>query len=977
MYEIEILLKQRATSSEDSAGWFLASEEPNQIVAALLEQGSQDFESGFAYLVPRSANDANKAGVVFLKISGSKLCKLPVGAVPLQKLRVSTKCQVEFWIPQNAFLDPGPSLEKMGQLLKCYSLETLLWLPSCGLVGFEAEDRIEFAQLVSPPKRNDSQIEFVAPPITPKSIRRISSYALENPPTLDELFAQEQADIGGIQMQLGDDAVDSDEKHGSRTMQKWQQSFLKQLERIANKLKQWSERDQRKRNPQNSPKRTSGSERVRSPSVWGSLADAAASTVGNMASAAGRFLSQPIQRKRDEQIEKLLRLFERDPDRALKYAIPMTENAQGRGAGQASNQLSKRTPDFSLTGLFGGGQPTDHWDMDYRLRQKLQQSYREQANREQALGRYRRAAYIFAHLLGDLNAAAKALEKGQSFGEAAVLYKRLGDNRKQASCLALAGRTQEAAEIYEGLGDYLASGELWEEVNNPILAREAFEKAIANAMRNDDPVTAAKLTDQKLLDREAGLGILSQAWPHSNRAFDAMCLAFHWHAQGGHHEAAREQLVELRDLAGDSNYTLLAKTSAQVATDYPDRNIQQLAEDQCRLAVSGDSGKIPHEELLQRMSYLKRLAVHDELLNEDVARFRNITPTQPVSHQVSTLAHRKQLQLCEMDVTQGDRLIQLDCHQSELFALSCMGGNLCAHSVTNLTGRTPQIQAKILKEEWNASLPVVAYRLPHSSMRVYSLACPLASFDFQVDLMRCDKGRDCYISPKEKLSADCAAAGPDGSVWSVSRLDSRVSMRCERDGETILTDLSELCSIAWFTGIPEDALHVEVSFEPVKLVAMGRRPVFSINQFVCSLEKDKPAIGFRVDHPIRALASSLEHTKPQVAVATQGSLEISSMEDMIVIDSEFDPGTFLPGLGKREIVCDEGAYSAVGFLTGNRMAATTGNQLRVFQRNKNYRMQLRERIQLCSHDVVDLFGVDGNTVVVAYRDGKLEILTLR
>ena len=44
--------------------------------------------------------------------------------------------------------------------------------------------------------------------------------------------------------------------------------------------------------------------------------------------------------------------------------------------------------------------------------ESLRNKNREVANRELSLGRHRRAAYIFAHLLGDMHTAAAALGAG-------------------------------------------------------------------------------------------------------------------------------------------------------------------------------------------------------------------------------------------------------------------------------------------------------------------------------------------------------------------------------------------------------------------------------------------------------------------------------------------------------------------------------------------------------------------------------------
>ena len=125
-------------------------------------------------------------------------------------------------------------------------------------------------------------------------------------------------------------------------------------------------------------------------------------------------MSKVIQSQRDKQLEKLLKLMQSDPDKALRLAIPLAAMSAFRGLGQSSNALTEAKPDFSLPTLFGSG-PVDPWEIKEAFRKQLQAAYRMQAERELAAGRFRRAAYIHAHLLGDLTAAATILERGKAY----------------------------------------------------------------------------------------------------------------------------------------------------------------------------------------------------------------------------------------------------------------------------------------------------------------------------------------------------------------------------------------------------------------------------------------------------------------------------------------------------------------------------------------------------------------------------------
>ena len=141
-----------------------------------------------------------------------------------------------------------------------------------------------------------------------------------------------------------------------------------------------------------------------------------------------------------------------------------------RGLAPPVGRLTSRRVDFQL-GALGGGRALDPWDVPYDLQQKLLAKYRELANREKRLKRYRRAAYIYAELIGDVETAAAVLEEGKHFREAAEIYrKHLHKPLLAARTYESGGLFREAVEIYEEL-------ELWEEAGDVYGKMEQSSKA--------------------------------------------------------------------------------------------------------------------------------------------------------------------------------------------------------------------------------------------------------------------------------------------------------------------------------------------------------------------------------------------------------------------------------------------------------------------------------------------------------------------
>src|SRR5262249_48218382 len=151
--------------------------------------------------------------------------------------------------------------------------------------------------------------------------------------------------------------------------------------------------------------------------------------------------------------------------------------------------------DFNFFNLGGGG-PVDYWDIGDQYRARLQAKYRELANREIALGRHRRAAYIFAELLGDLRAAAATLADGRLYRGAAALYdQRLKDSLAAARCLEQGGLLSEAIVFYQGMGHHEKVAELYEKLQQPDFAAQAYRRAVGAKLDCADYLAAAQILE--------------------------------------------------------------------------------------------------------------------------------------------------------------------------------------------------------------------------------------------------------------------------------------------------------------------------------------------------------------------------------------------------------------------------------------------------------------------------------------------------
>jgi tetratricopeptide (TPR) repeat protein len=294
-------------------------------------------------------------------------------------------------------------------------------------------------------------------------------------------------------------------------------------------------------------------------------------------------------------------------------------NIPHRGVTPPGARLGQRSPDFDARRL--GGRPADFWAIPYDLQEVLRRRYREMADREMQLGRFRRAAYIYAELLGDLVSAAHALKRGKFFREAALIYEeQLHNPLEAARCLAEGGLLLEAIERYEKHARWLEAAELYERLGDHAAAASAIRRVVNECLAQDDILGAAKLVEERLRLPDEAIDLLRNAWPSSRQAAACTGTLFQILARTGQHEIATEHLGMI-GLAPVPNAQVLPLLTALggPARDYPDAQVRHCASDFSRVLISHqlkrpDLGSDNADRLMER---LVRLAPEDRLLARD------------------------------------------------------------------------------------------------------------------------------------------------------------------------------------------------------------------------------------------------------------------------------------------------------------------------------------------------------------------------
>lgn len=332
-------------------------------------------------------------------------------------------------------------------------------------------------------------------------------------------------------------------------------------------------------------------------------------------------LDPSLRQERNRELDKLLKMLERDPDRGLKYAIPLKGQAS-RGIAEPSARLGPHTTDFDLSRLGGGG-AADSWDAPWEIKQKLMEAYRRAALHALQIGRHRRAAYIYAELLGDFDSAANALRAGRHFREAAVLYReKLRKPQDAARCLEEGGLIAEAIPLYEQLGNYMKAGELYEQLERPEDATAAYRKAAEALIASGDTLRAAQVIETRVKAPDEALDLLDRGWPGGSQG--ALCLreSFGLLARLGRHDAAARRAERLRvEPVPEGKLVVLVSTLAQVSRTYPDARVRASTADLTRV-LAGQALDLANEADASALALaVAELVPTDPYLSRDAHRF--------------------------------------------------------------------------------------------------------------------------------------------------------------------------------------------------------------------------------------------------------------------------------------------------------------------------------------------------------------------
>ncbi|EMI45090.1 cyclic nucleotide-binding protein [Rhodopirellula sp. SWK7] len=999
--------------------WLPSGDVDTQIDFMIRCRGDQDESIAF-YRLPSAAHDgtekrANEQGLLALPLGDSEIPSVPatVRVHDVLAQRPSTSNTRSFatsqcWIASQSRLEPACPPQWLAEALPSEDHAVCAWLPRIGLFVLEPSDRVTLDQCVCPPsppvtfdKQSDDRCaEWTAPPTPPALPHRLAGLRLLEPLTAEDVLGPSGlggagADIGRDAEGLGDQsdtpAGTKDEKSGRRQSstsgpRNWKSWMLRKLDKLAGPKDPQSKDSQAKDDQKGPPASPLGTHDT---SQHGSNArNRRTSGAGSISASLFRYLSRSVAQERENQLEKLLQMSRMDPDRALRFAIPLAGADAFRGLAIPGARLMSRLPNFSLSGLHGGGGPADVWDIDPQVRSRLVAAYHEMANRESAAGRHRRAAYIHANLLGNYAAAAAVLEAGGYFQEAAALYReKLNRPAEAAKCLMAAGLFEQAAEIYAKIQDHVNECDAWRRAGDDARATRALEHAVTKLVSSRQIVDAAEMIDDLLDDRARAIELLFDQWPNGHDVRRCLVKAFTWWGEANEHAIAADRLRTVIETTSDRDRLRLVELTHHLARRYPDRHLQRTAEDRCRVAVSqilvtptssGDADRA--------LTMLRTLDSSSPLLGSDATRFASrhrkreherVKSAQPASRSSSRELDR----LRSITLPKGN-YITAQMVNDELFVMRHQGTDVWVARLAD-PGKISGTQENLpfhringVSENLNELCPVdlivsgtqIYVRFPHEQTMMTSLRLESQTL--------ADAWTIHWRWPGGLQSSDVAVAASDDTFANLET----------NNGETILTQWSNhsmalrtysltsliesvhdinIDEIGFDLASQEFQIRDDTSICPAyshptrstsHLAFLDQSLVVAAGSTLIVDALSSSAFVAAVGHPITAICVSPRSTRRRIAVAHEGGLNVYWWE-----------------LGELhcQIIETERSFQHVMWMRGGRLFAVSGAQLSRYQIGRQTVVK-SGKTTLWSGPTLGLLALSPSVCGVASRTGSIE-----
>ncbi|MBK1895367.1 hypothetical protein [Chryseobacterium paridis] len=161
--------------------------------------------------------------------------------------------------------------------------------------------------------------------------------------------------------------------------------------------------------------------------------------------------------------------------------------------------------------------------LENSLFDRIRSKYEELAEKYISEGDYKKAAKVYMNLLQDNYRAAKTLENGELYNEAAVIYlKKLNNKSDAAICYEKAKQYRKAIELYKELEQKEKVGDLYKEMSDIKNAHVYYQMVADDFIGNNQMVKASLIYRKKMEVPDEAQKILLQGWIENKDAFNCL-----------------------------------------------------------------------------------------------------------------------------------------------------------------------------------------------------------------------------------------------------------------------------------------------------------------------------------------------------------------------------------------------------------------------------------------------------------------------
>lgn len=225
-----------------------------------------------------------------------------------------------------------------------------------------------------------------------------------------------------------------------------------------------------------------------------------------------------LDERNKKELDKLMDLLKKNPDEALKYALPIDRSGSSRGP-EVGYRMQMRWRSGISLGTGSGGSV----NIGESKTEILRQQYRNMATKYAQNEDWEKASFVYLELLSDPHSAAAVLKSGKKYEAAAAIYlSKCKLKINAAECYEMGRFYGRSIDLYEELDQQEKVGDLYARMGNIPKAKIAFGKELEKLRGSNRYFDAGKLSSNKLSDTKLARTYYMEGWERGKRPNDCL-----------------------------------------------------------------------------------------------------------------------------------------------------------------------------------------------------------------------------------------------------------------------------------------------------------------------------------------------------------------------------------------------------------------------------------------------------------------------